>query len=321
VTRAAASSSRTRQRAWVALGLVCVIWGTTYLAIKVALETVPPFLMGGWRYVAAGIILAIILKARGRPLPPRSSWPRLIVLGFCMMGLGNGGVVWGEQFVPSGLTAVMVGTSAFWLVGMNAVGFGHEKLHAREWLGLAIGFSGIVLLVWPDISLGGMSGRTFAYGVIALQIACAGWAFGSAYARRHVTPGGILGSAALQMIFGGLIMVVMGTVVGEWAHLGWSVRSATAVLYLTLAGAVIGFAAYSYALQHLPVSIVSIYTYVNPVIAVALGTWLLGEPFHLRMLVAAAVIIIGVAIVGRGAPPAQGRRPSQDDLVEEPHAS
>jgi len=294
----------------MALVVVCVVWGTTYLAIKVALEAVPPFVMGGMRYVAAGAILAAILKARGRALPSPSSWPRLMVLGFCMMALGNGGVVWGEQFVPSGLTAVVVGTSAFWLVGINAVVFRHEtRLHAREWIGLAIGFFGIVLLVWPDISLGGLSGRRFAAGVVALQIACAGWAVGSVYARKHVTSDGVLGSAAMQMIFGGLMMMAMGTAVGEWAHIGWSGRSVAAVSYLVIAGAVIGFAAYSYALQHLPVSVVSIYTYVNPMIAVGLGTWLLGEAFHLRMLVAAAVIIVGVAIVGRGAAGRETRRP------------
>ena len=291
------SASGTRRRAWIALAVVCVVWGTTYLAIKVALETIPPFLMGGVRYVAAGLMLAGILAARGRPLPPVAAWPRLGVLGFCMMALGNGGVVWGEQFVPSGLTAVMVGTSAFWLVGINAFFARHERLHARDWLGLTIGFGGIVLLVWPDISLGGLSGRQFAYGVIALQIACAGWAVGSVYARRHVVPGGVLGSAAFQMIFGGLMMVVMGTATGEWGHAALNARTTAAVLYLMIAGAVIGFAAYSYALQHLPVTAVSLYTYVNPLIAVALGTWLLGEPFHLRMLFAAAIIIIGIVIV------------------------
>jgi len=300
----AAVGSRTRRRAWIALVVVCVVWGTTYLAIKVALETIPPFLMGGLRYVTAGVILAAILAVRRRPLPPISAWPGLAVLGFCMMALGNGGVVWGEQFVPSGLTAVMVGTSAFWLAGLNAAVSRHEQLHARDWLGLAVGFLGILLLVWPDISLGGLSGRQFAYGVIALQIACAGWAVGSVYARRHPAPGGILASAAFQMIFGGLMMVVMGTLTGEWGHFALTPRTGAAVLYLMLAGAVVGFAAYSYALQHLPVTAVSIYTYVNPLIAVALGTWLLGEPFHLRMLVAAAVIIAGIVIVsptGRGA--------------------
>lgn len=297
MTLSAASAPRARRRAWIALVVVCVVWGTTYLAIKVALETIPPFLMGGVRYVAAGLILAAVLSARGRRLPPVSWWPRLALLGFCMMALGNGGVVWGEQFVSSGLTAVMVGTSAFWLVGINTMFARHERLRRREWLGLAIGFSGIVLLVWPDISFGSLSGRQFAYGVIALQIACAGWAFGSAYARRHVTSGGVLESAAFQMVFGGLVLLFMGTATGEWHHAALTPRTLAAILYLIMAGAVIGFAAYSYALQHLPVTAVSLYTYVNPVIAVALGSWLLGEPFHWRMLVAGAVIIIGIAIV------------------------
>lgn len=295
------NSAETRphhRRAWIAWGAVCVIWGTTYLGIKIALETIPPFVMGGLRYTAAGTVLAAVVLARGKALPPRADWGRLALISFFMLVLGNGGVVWGEQFVPSGLTAVLIGTSPFWMVSVDALVTPGRQLHLRQWLGLSVGFAGIVILVWPDISAGGIGGRGLAAGVVSLQIACAGWAVGSSYTRRHVMPRDVLGSAALQMIFGGAMMLLLGGAMGEWPRIGFTPRTGLALGYLTVAGSVVAFAAYSYALQHLDVAIVSLYTYVNPVIAVALGTLVLGEPFHLRMLVAAGVIVLGVLVVG-----------------------
>ncbi|HYN10785.1 MAG TPA: EamA family transporter [Vicinamibacterales bacterium] len=281
--------------AWVA---VCLIWGTTYLGIKIALETIPPFLMGGIRYTTSGLVLAAWLLARGRRLPATRDWGRLAVLGFFMLMLGNGGVVWGEQFLPSGLTAVLIGTSPFWMVSVDAMLTGGRQLHGREWAGLFIGFAGIVILVWPDITAGGMVGRNFGMGVVAIQVACAGWAVGSAYTRRHVMPEDVLGSAALQMFFGGMFLLAAGTLSGEWPDLAFNPRTTAALGYLTLVGAVIAFAAYSYALKHLDMAIVSLYSYVNPIIAVALGSLILGEPFNVRMAVAIAIIAVGVMVVG-----------------------
>ena len=294
----ASAGAGTQRRAWIAWIAVCVIWGTTYLGIKVALATIPPFLMGGLRYVAAGVVLAAALVAQGRPLPPRSDWGGLAILGFFMFLFGNGGVVWGEQYVPSGLTAVLVGTSPFWMVGIDAMVTRGQQMFVRQWVGMLVGVLGIVLLVWPDITAGGGTGRGFFFGVIALQIACIGWAIGSAYTRRHVTPRDVLGAASLQMLFGGLFMLLAGTALGEWADLSFTPKTTFALAYLTLLGSVVAFAAYSYALRHLNVAIVSLYTYVNPVIAVALGTILLDEPFHVRMLIAGAVILTGILIVG-----------------------
>jgi drug/metabolite transporter (DMT)-like permease len=256
--------------------------------------------MGGLRYVAAGAMLALFVALRGRRRPPRSDWGRQAVLGFFMLGLGNGGVVFGEQFVASGLTAVLIGTSPFWMVGIDGLLRGARPLGWRQWIGLTVGFAGIVLLVWPEVAAGGVGGRGFMLGVIAIQIACAGWAVGSAYARRHVMPDDVLGAAALQMLFGGLFLGAAGTITGEWTSLAFTARTTAALVYLTVAGAVVAFAAYSYALQHLDMAIVSLYSYINPVIAVALGTIVLGEPFHLRMLVAGAIIAVGVVTVGKG---------------------
>lgn len=286
-----------RRNAWIAFLAVCVIWGTTYLAIKVALETIPPFLLGGIRYVIAGVLLGGILVARGERLPAFGEWGRLAWLGFLMITLGNGGVNWGEQYLASGLTAVVIATSPFWMVAVDAFFPGGERLTARKWLGLTVGFAGIVLLVWPDISLEGAETVNIVLGILALQIACAGWAVSSSYTKRHALGHSVLAVAAVQMLFGGLFMLLVGTVSGEWAALRFTGKTTGALVYLTVAGSLIAFAAYSYALRHLPVSTVSLYTYVNPVIAVALGTLLLGEPFRLSMLAAAVIIVTGIAIV------------------------
>lgn len=291
-------SPHTRRRAWIAWAAVAVIWGTTFMFIKIALETIPPFAIGGLRFVAAGMTLVGILRARGQRLPPASEWAAYALLGFLMFVLGNGGVAWSEQYLSSGLTAVVVGTNPFWMVGVNALMANDHHLRIRQWLGLAIGFCGIVMLVWPDISFGGRDGRLLLIGVIALQLGSIGWAIGSSYARKRLRSTDVLGSAALQMIFGGMMMLSIGGALGEWSRISFTFRTTAALAYLTFAGSVVAFAAYSYALQHLPISIVSLYTFVNPVIAVALGVWLMGETFHARMILAAVVIFTGILVVG-----------------------
>ncbi|MBM3751733.1 MAG: multidrug DMT transporter permease [Acidimicrobiia bacterium] len=286
-----------RRNAWIAFIAVCVIWGTTYLAIKVALETIPPFLMGGIRYVIAGTVLGGILVARGEKLPPLTEWGSLAWLGFLMIGLGNGGVNWAEQYLASGIAAVVIATSPFWMVAVDAMLPGGEKFSTRKIIGLSIGFGGIVLLVWPDITLAGADGRMVLLGILALQIACAGWAVASSYTKRHAMSRNVLVIAAVQMFFGGLFMTLVGTTTGEWSTISFNPRTTSALLYLIVAGSLVAFAAYSYALRHLPITTVSLYTYVNPVIAVALGTLLLGEPFRLSMVVAAGIIVVGMLVV------------------------
>jgi len=291
------------RRAWLAWFAICLIWGTTYLAIKVALVTIPPLLLGGFRYLFAAAIMVVGLKALGSRLPPVSAWPTQAVLGFFMLALGNGGVVTGESYLSSGLTAVLVATSPFWMVGIDAAFPGSARLHPRQLIGMCVGFLGIVLLVWPDLSVGGTGGRNVLFGVIAVQVACIGWSLASSYTKRHVTSGDVLGAATLQMLFGGAFMTLGGTVRGEWSHLSFTMPSALALAYLTLLGSVVAFVAYSYALKHLPIAVVSLYTYVNPVIAVALGIVLLDEPFDLRQVAAAGVIAAGMLIVRPGKAP------------------
>jgi drug/metabolite transporter (DMT)-like permease len=291
-----ASTPEQVRRAWIAWVAICIIWGTTYLAIKVALTTVPPLLVGGLRYVFAALIMLTVLRVQGRRLPGRSSWLTQGVLGFLMIALGNGGVVTGETYLSSGLTAVLVATSPFWMVAIDTLFPDGAPLRARQLTGMTIGLAGIVMLVWPDLSLGGASARGLLFGMFAVQIACMGWSVASSYTKRHVMSGDVLGAATLQMLSGGLAMTIGGTMRGEWASLHFTAASAASMAYLTLAGSVVAFVAYSYTLRHLPIAVVSLYTYVNPVIAVALGVVLLGEPFSIRQVGAAVVIAIGMGI-------------------------
>jgi drug/metabolite transporter (DMT)-like permease len=296
VSPAAARQRKLAYAAWVA---VCLLWGTTYLGIRVSLETMPPALMGGLRWTLAGVLLALALAVKGEPLPPRSSWGQIALLGFLMLMLGNGGVVFAEQWLPSGLTAVLVATSPFWMAGIEAVMPHGEKLRPAVVAGLALGFSGIVLLVWPELTFGTSGHRSFLAGVLCVQIAAFGWSLGSSYSKRHTQSGNLLVFTAYQMMAGGLMMVVAGTLRGEWGALSFTARSLSALLYLATVGAIGGFVAYNYALRHLPVSFVSLYAYINPIIAVTLGVLLLHEPFTPRMAVAAVLVFAGVGVVRR----------------------
>jgi drug/metabolite transporter (DMT)-like permease len=296
-----------QRRAYAAWLVVCVIWGTTYLGIRIALETIPPLVMPACRWIVAGSLLLAILRARGERLPPVRSWPQLALLGSLLIGVGNGAVVWAEQTVPSGLTALLVAVSPFWMVGIEALMPGGERLTRQGAAGLLIGFCGIVALVWPDLRIDATRG-TLLRGIVATQFACIGWAVGSTYARRHGREENVLAAAALQMLFGGLLMAAAATLHHEWDAIRLTPRTLGALAYLTFAGSIAGFSAYAYALKHLPISTVSLYAYANPVIAVALGTLILGEPLEARMAVAAAVVLSGIALVRR-----QGGRPPQAD--------
>jgi drug/metabolite transporter (DMT)-like permease len=279
---------------------VCLIWGTTYLGIRIALETIPPLLMAAMRWIAAGSLLIGLLALRGERLPPRREWPSLAILGILLLGFGNGAVVWAEQTVPSGLTAVLVATSPFWMVGFDALMPDGEAITLRRVLGLIVGFGGIVMLVWPEIRFDA-SGGGFLGGVIAAQVACLGWAVGSSYARQrgrgHASEENVLATAAFEMLFGGIALLIASLALRETARLAFTPRTTTALLYLIFVGAIGGFSAYAYALKYLPIATVSLYAYVNPIIAVVLGTLVLSEPFDARMLLAALVVFVGVALV------------------------
>lgn len=302
--------ARRKQLAYLAWVVVCVVWGTTYLAIHVALETVPVALLAGLRWLAAGALLAALLPLTGQTLPPLRNWPPIAVIGFLMAVVGNGGVVWAQQYVASGLAAVVVAMVPFWSVIVEALLAGGERVTRRTVLGLVLGFLGIVVLLWPALTIGG-SGSMFVWGVIGLQIACAGWALGTSYLKRNPTHGSPMGSLAVQMLLSGVMLMAIATATGEWASLHFTMRSLGAMVYLVVFGSLVGYTAYLYALKNLPVSTVSLYAYVNPVIAVLLGSLVLNEPFSARIAVASLLVFLGIAVVKTASEASDGTRESE----------
>ena len=290
--------------AYLAFITVCLIWGTTYLGISVALETVPVLLVAGLRWMFAGVVLSALMLATGRGLPRPALWGPLVLLGFLMNVVGNGFVVYAQQYVPSGLTAVLIATTPFWSALVERLLPNGERFSRRSLLGLGLGFSGIVVLVWPQMTNGGAGGSAFIGGVIAIQLACIGWVIGTSYAKRHELGDNPFRSTALQMVFSGTMLLAAATWHGDWAQVTFTPRTMAAMVYLSIAGSLVAYSAYIYAIQHLPLSLVSLYAYINPIIAVALGVAFLGEPFTWRMALAAALVFGGVAIIRR-----QTRRP------------
>src|SRR4051812_21448873 len=191
--------------------------------------------MAAMRWITAGGLMVALLAVRGETLPAPREWPSLALLGILLLGFGNGAVVWAEQTVPSGLTAVLVATSPFWMVGVEAIAGGADALTPRRIAGLVIGFCGIVMLVWPELSVG-ESSRGFLFGVLSCQIACVGWAIGSSYSRRrgrgHARDENVLASAAFEMLFGGIALLIVSVALGEPARLAFAPRSTAALVYL-----------------------------------------------------------------------------------------
>lgn len=286
--------------AWIA---VCFFWGTTYLAIRIGLETMPPMLFAGLRFLAAGSLLLVItyLWIRRRDgfvrLPRGREWLDLSLVGLMLLGVGTGVVVWAEQWISSGLAALLVATSPFWVALLERMQSEGERASKRTIVGMVIGFSGLILLVAPDLirtSLGGY----YLLGIFALQIGCASWSAGSVYAKhhpaQHVAP---LIVSALQMLVAGLALTLVGTLANEWPRVQFNERSLGAFLYLMFFGSIVAYGSFIYALQKLPLSLVSTYSYINPVIAVLLGWLLLAEPLGWHVLAGTIVILTGVALV------------------------
>jgi drug/metabolite transporter (DMT)-like permease len=201
--------------------------------------------------------------------------------------------------VASGLTAVLIATTPFWQALLERLLPGGERFSPRALAGLGLGFSGIVILVWPEMTNGGAGGSAFVGGVIAIQLACIGWVVGTSYAKRHELGESPFRSTALQMVFSGSMLLAAATAHGDWAQVTFTPRTFAAMAYLTIAGSLIAYSAYIYAIQHLPLQLVSLYAYINPMIAVALGTFLLSEPFSPRIAIAAGFVLAGTWIVGR----------------------
>jgi len=292
-------TSRDNWKAYAAWIAVCVVWSTTYLAIRIVVRDLPPALMSGVRFTFAGSALMLILKLRGERIPSVQTWWPLAIVAIALIGLGNWLVVWAEKTVPSGLAALMVAATPLWMATFERFWKREARPHSMQIAGLLIGFAGVILLILPHLE--GTLNLAYLKGIVALQIASVAWALGSLYSKYKKVEAKPLVGASIQMLIGGIFLVTLGTFNGEWTQIRFAVPSLIAFFYLVLIGAMVGYACYIYALSHLPSSTVSLYAYINPAAAVWLGWVILDEPVGLNTVAATAVILFGVWLVRRKA--------------------
>jgi drug/metabolite transporter (DMT)-like permease len=282
---------------WVALAIVYVVWGSTYLAIRVMVRDLPPFLSAGTRFMTAGALLGVVLRVRLGPGTLRVTRRQLAgaaVLGLLLPAIGNGLVSVGEQHVPSGIAALLIAVVPLWVIVLRTLS--GDRPRSATWIGVVVGFVGLAVLVLPTAD----SGSVRVVGIALVVLAAVGWATGSWLQPRLTLPANPFVAAVYEMLAGGLILVVAALVTGEagdveLADVGAS--SIVAWIYLVLVGAMVAYTAYVWLLNHAPLSLVATYAYVNPVVAVFLGWLLLSEPITGAIVAGGAIIVLGVAIV------------------------
>ena len=287
-----------RAQILAAFASIYLIWGSTYLAIRYADQTIPPFLMGGFRFVVSGALLYAWARYRGAPRPSRIHWRNAVIAGgFLLLG-GNGAVVWAEQFVPSGMTALLVSILPFWLVLIEWVRPPRQRPHGAVLVGLILGFIGIVVLVGPADLSG--HGEVRPIGALVLILGSLSWAIGSFYSRDADLPESGLLTTGMEMLGGGVLLLIAGALSGELSRFDVhriSGASAAGLLYLVTFGSLLGFTSYIWLLDKVSPARLGTYAYVNPVVAVILGWAIAGERLSIRTGVAATIVICAVALI------------------------
>jgi drug/metabolite transporter (DMT)-like permease len=306
-----------RAKIIAAFAAVYIIWGSTYLAIRFAIETLPPFLMAATRFLVAGGLL-YLLGSRGRQRGPvRAEWAAAAVIGGLLLMGGNGAVVWAQQLVPSSIAALLIAVTPAWMVLLDWLWHGSRRPGLRTVLGLVFGFGGVALLIGPGSLFG--AGSVHPVGGLVLMGGSLSWATGSLYSRRAPRHPSAPLSIGMQMLAGGSLLLMAGLLSGEAGRVDFdavSLRSALAVLYLILFGSIVGYSAYIWLLRVVSPARVATYAYVNPVVAVFLGWSLAGEALTARMMVAAAIIIFGVALLTLDQQTALPRQPPPGEPPE-----
>jgi drug/metabolite transporter (DMT)-like permease len=284
-----------------------IIWGSTYLAIRYAVETLPPFAMAGARFVLAGGALALWAWGREGARATAANWRAAAIAGTLLLAGGNGAVVWAEQRVPSGLAALLVASMPFWMVLIDWLRPGGKAPRLGVAIGIAVGMAGIVLLVGP----GSLAGdRVDPLGAAALVFGSLSWAIGSLYSRRAALPKSAILATGLEMLTGGVVLFVIATISGEWGQLDLARASHASIagfFYLVVFGSLIGFTAFAWLIRVSTPALVSTYAFVNPVVAVLLGWAIAGEQVGPRTIVAAAIIVGAVALITFA-----GRKPASE---------
>jgi drug/metabolite transporter (DMT)-like permease len=296
----------------LAFAAVYVIWGSTYLTIRFAVMTLPPFLMAGARFLTAGSLLYAWARAHGAERPSRSHWAAAGIVGAFLLLGGNGAVVWAAKRIPSGLSSLVVATTPLWMAGIDWMRRGGVRPSRQVLLGLLLGFAGLVLLIGSkEGTLAGAGDRIDMLPALVLLLGTISWASGSIYARHARLPASSVLATAMEQLSGGALLIGLGIVAQEpWRFdpASVSLRSLLSFLYLLVLGSIVAFTAYIWLLKVTSAAMVSTYAYVNPLVAVFLG-WAFGdEALSQRTLLAAGVILLAVAVITTG----QIRKPSSD---------
>lgn len=288
-----------------ALATIYLVWGSTYLAIRVTDRTMPPLLMSSVRFLIAGTAL-YVFASRGRARPTLREWSAAAIVGAALLLVGNGGVAWAETRIESGLAALIVAIIPLWVAVMDRVFFG-RRLSRTAVVGLVIGFAGVALLVRPG-------GGGDAFAALTLVVTTSAWAGGSLYARGATLPESPLLAAAMQMLTASVFLAVAGLAMGEASDVhasSFAAKPVVAFAYLVVVGSLIAFSAYAWLLKNVRISVVSTYAFVNPVVAVALGTVFLAEPIGWTTVIAGAAIVVAVVLIVTARPPKPRAVPAQ----------
>ena len=282
----------------LAFAAVYIIWGTTYLGIRVAVQTIPPFLMAGIRFTTAGLIIFIFLRLRGRPIPQRRHWLPAIIVGTLLLAGGSGMLSWAEKEVPSGIAALVVATVPLWFALFDWLFFHHQRPGKRVIAGLLIGFIGIILLIGPEQFIG--PARFSWLSLLLLILSPIIWSAGSLYSRQADLPPDTFMSTALQMLAAGVVMFGTGLLTGEVSQVDMATiapASILSLLYLIFFGSIIAYSAYVWLIKNVQATKVATYAYVNPVIAVFLGWFILDEKITPLMIAAVVIILLAVILI------------------------
>ncbi len=280
-----------------AFATIYLVWGTTYLAIALVVRSMPPFASGALRFALAAALMYGMLRLRNaRPLAGLH-WPSAILAGVLLSGIGNGFVIWGQQTVPSGIAALLVAALPLWIMCFDSVAFARRRPGRKDIIGSVIGLLGVVLIITRTRSF---DGTAPLFPMLMIVLATLGWSIGTLIQRHAVKPGQLGAFACAQMMVGALFQALCALVLGEWSEFGWSAftpTSVAALLYLSVFGSIVAFSAYLWLITRVPTSAVATYALVNPVVAMALGAWLLGEHIEPSAIVASLLVLAGVALV------------------------
>lgn len=288
-------SDNTKLKAYIAWGMVSVIWGTTYLAIRIGVQDLPPMLFAGFRWIIAGVGFFTILYFKGNRIPNKSEFKYLIITGISLLGISNGLVVVAEQWIPSGLAALLMTTLPFWVIIAESFLPQGIRFNLKLLWGVLLGFLGVSLIFYNEYN--NMLQKEYFFGIVLVLVAMLSWAYGSLYSKYKKVDMNPLVIATLQMICAGVFQTIIGLSLGELERFSFTQESFWAFAYLVLVGSMFGYGSFVYAITHLPVSFVSTYAYINPIIAIFLGWLILDEEITILLLIAALIILSGILLI------------------------